>query len=492
MSNKSNSISILAPLLLQIFPLISPAKTIKVPLHEPTIQAAIDIALDGDIIQVHPGTYFENIDFRGKAISVIGERSARPTIIDGRSKGSVVTFSSGEGPTSVLSGFIIQNGRSGFDTTGFGDGGGILINNSSPTIRYNNIRNNKACSGAGITISFGSPLVQRNRIENNAQAGCSGGIGGGGISIRGSVTARIFDNIIENNFIGSADGGGISLFAAGTPKIRRNIIRGNTATGLSPCASGGGISMFNQSDATIIQNLIIGNTAGCGGGIYWLVPSGYRGPFLVNNTIADNSGAGVFADGFDANSRLINNLIVASAGQTALFCGDFNDNNPPIIRFNDIFSRDGSAYDGICADQTGIDGNLSTDPLFQSVAIENYHIQKSSPVIDAGNNKAPNITAIDFDGGKRIQDGNLDGTAVVDMGIDEFVSAQGDSLSELSAIDDSSDRLLPINNSQNQSRDRIYEASSDSRSTVFAYDAAGHTITYTDVSGVKYKYTLGR
>ena len=33
-----------------------------------SIQTAINVASNGDIIVVHPGTYYENIDFKGKAI----------------------------------------------------------------------------------------------------------------------------------------------------------------------------------------------------------------------------------------------------------------------------------------------------------------------------------------------------------------------------------------------------------------------------------------
>src|SRR5215468_9160868 len=40
---------------------------------EPTIQSAIDVATDGDTVIVAPGTYVENIDFKGKAITVSSE-----------------------------------------------------------------------------------------------------------------------------------------------------------------------------------------------------------------------------------------------------------------------------------------------------------------------------------------------------------------------------------------------------------------------------------
>ena len=319
----------------------------------------------------------------------------------------------------MLDGFTIRNGRSGFDTPGFGDGSGIRIANASPAIHGNAIVGNRACVGVGISIRFGSPVIEGNTIANNAQSGCSGGTGGGGIGIVGSSTAIIRRNIIQDNVLTAADGGGISLFAAGSPTIELNVISGNRVGGIIPCARGGGIWIVNQSDATIAGNLIVGNQAACGGGIYWLVPSGARGPLLVNNTLADNDssiGSGILADGYDGGAVLINNIIAAPAGQTAVFCGDLNDTNAPQFRFNNVFSRSGTAYGGICADQTGLNGNISADPLFVDPPAGDYHLLQGSPSVDVGNNSAPVLPAADLDGDPRILDGDADGLPVVDMG----------------------------------------------------------------------------
>src|SRR6266498_3696267 len=79
--------------------------TIIVPSDQPTIQSAINVATDGDRVLVAPGTYFENINFGKKAITVTSESGPQDTIIDGGSADSVVFFISGEGRDSVLKGF---------------------------------------------------------------------------------------------------------------------------------------------------------------------------------------------------------------------------------------------------------------------------------------------------------------------------------------------------------------------------------------------------
>ncbi len=351
------------------------ATIIHVPGDQPTIQAGIDAASPGDTVLVAAGTYVENIDFKGKEITVKSESGAKNTVIDGNQAGTVVLINASSAQKPVLRGFTIRNGSDS----------GIVTSGGFPLIEKNKITGNTYCGeGGGVKASFSGAVISKNKITKNHQQGCSGGSGGGGIEVGGAGTVQILDNTISGNSHGSF-GGGITLFSAGTPVISANYIQGNSAGN-----QGAGIWIVNQSDATIVNNIITGNsTPGSGGGIYWLVPSGAVGPIIVNNTIASNTageGSAIFADGFDEQAKIVNNILTWSGA---------------------------AAYGGTCTDQTGTNGNISADPLF----VKKFHLPKTSPAVDTGMNISQ-ITR-DIDGNPRPLDGNGDGSKIFDMGADE-------------------------------------------------------------------------
>ena len=96
------------------------ASTINVPKDQPTIQAGINAANNGDTVLVAPGKYVENINFNGKAITVTSANGPKVTIIDGDTVEPVVLFTTNEDTHSVLNGFTLQNG--GGNTTRQGAG----------------------------------------------------------------------------------------------------------------------------------------------------------------------------------------------------------------------------------------------------------------------------------------------------------------------------------------------------------------------------------
>lgn len=382
---------------------------IHVPADQPTIQSAINAAADGDTVLVSDGTYVENINFNGKAITVTSVNGSKVTTLDGNKLNVVVAFVTNEGAGSVLNGFTITNGLSGDQSPGFGEGGGIVIENTaSPTITNNVITANGACDGAGIAISFAGPLIQGNTITNNFQALCGGGIGGGGISIGGeSSGTRVIGNVIANNLMvnNGVNGGGLLLNAAGSPLIQNNTISNNNQFG---------ITMVNTSNPQLIQNLIIHNT---GGGLIYLFGGG-TGMTIINNTFADNdaqtaffaeSTASVIGGIFPPDVVIQNNLFIAKQGQTAIFCA-LPLASTAVFTANNIFSDGGLAFDPGCGTiPTGSNGNISSDSFFVDPLVDNFHLQPVSPGVDTGNNTTPTaLPATDLAGDPRIVNTNVD------------------------------------------------------------------------------------
>ena len=231
------------------------------------IQAAISdsTVVNGDTVIVRPGTYVENIDFVGKAITVRSEQGAAITTIDGNQSGSVVTFKSGEGIDSSLEGFTLRNGNGAPATD---EGGGISCWDSSPRIFNNFIINNTAENdGGGLMItghnSSSSPLIVNNFISDNFSSDNGGGI-------RCETASPIIANniVINNSSAGQIGGGGFCLVGAGSyPLLVNNTICNNTTNG-----NGGGIYL-DGTYPTVMNNIIWDNAASSGPEIY--VHSGF-------------------------------------------------------------------------------------------------------------------------------------------------------------------------------------------------------------------------
>jgi hypothetical protein len=302
-----------------------------------SIQAGIDLCSTGDTVLVGPGTYVENINFNGMAITVKSEHGRDTTIIDGSSPanpdtGTVVTFDSGEDTTSVLDGFTLTNGTGTLEP-GYGHiGGGILCNyNSSPIITNNIITGNTATYGGGIDCGYGSsPSIIGNVIST-----CSTSASAAGIDLYDDCSPSIMNNVIIGNDAGSA-GGGIQCYDNCSPHITANTIMNNTAA-----TWGGGIRASLNSSPTIRNNHIAENQALDGGGI--ICDGGNNSsPLIVHNTItnniATNYGGGIECD---LNARpIIDSCLISYNSGDEIYC--YNGGSP-IIYYNDIIDTVGFA-----------------------------------------------------------------------------------------------------------------------------------------------------
>ncbi|MCB0456140.1 MAG: hypothetical protein R2776_00210 [Flavobacteriaceae bacterium] len=251
------------------------AADIHVPTDYSTIQEAIIVANPGDVIIVENGLYIENIDFLGKAITITSNfifsgdvNDIINTIIDGSQPtnpdiGSCVSFKNGEGNDSVLQGFTIMGGSgtktyNPADDAYFRTGGGILINQTSPTIKNNIIKNNHCIAeagvagagGGGIRMGFGQPIITNNIITGN-----SGGYAGG-IMIAYCGGATISNNLISYNLATGSFNGGGGIYVDWEPVTLEN----NTIVNNHSGDKGG--ALITTGTTTIITNCIIyGNTA---------------------------------------------------------------------------------------------------------------------------------------------------------------------------------------------------------------------------------------
>jgi len=191
----------------------------------PTIQAAINAAVDGDEIVCEDGTYTgysnNNLGLRQKKIVVRSKNGPASCIIDcgGRRRG--FKFSGGEGADSIVDGFTITNGGGNEGTRG----GGIYCYGSSPTIRNCIIQGNEVqgsweqdVHGGGLYVGEGGhPIIENCIITGNAARAGDG------------KDAYIYDLFGETTDGGNAYGGGI--YCGSTATIRNCVISHNGCIG---------------------------------------------------------------------------------------------------------------------------------------------------------------------------------------------------------------------------------------------------------------------
>ncbi len=125
-----------------------------VPSQYPTIQAAIDAAVDGDVVIVADGMYTgtgnRDIDFLGKALTVRSENGPANCTIDCQATHADphrgFHFHQNESCACAVDGFTIQNGYAPDEGGSIQHAGGAILcrDNANPTIRNCILRLNQA------------------------------------------------------------------------------------------------------------------------------------------------------------------------------------------------------------------------------------------------------------------------------------------------------------------------------------------------------------
>ncbi|RLD90403.1 MAG: hypothetical protein DRJ09_04305 [Bacteroidetes bacterium] len=197
-----------------VLPVLLAAQTITVKQDSTgnftTIQEAINHAWNGDTVLVWPGTYFENVDFKGKSITLgsltltTGDTDYKySTIIDGNQTSSCIVLNHNE-TNAVINGFTLQHGIGAHITPDFTDfrGGGLCVYDSYASVYNCVVKNNRAATfGGGISCEgLNNPFLFLSGVSiHDNQAYEAGGLLINGHSV-------IFDSInlcsIYNNYSG--------------------------------------------------------------------------------------------------------------------------------------------------------------------------------------------------------------------------------------------------------------------------------------------------
>ena len=342
-----------------------------------TIQAALDVSFNGDLILVTNGTY-----------------SSGGLVYDGMSNRVVitnlVTLQSVNGPAVTT----IQGARDPLTTNGPAAVRCLYLkaNNSLVsgfTLSGGATQTNNSASGGGVYCSGGSTLPV---LTNCIITGNSAFMFGGGAYLGTLNNCTITSNTCPSGSGGGAQGSvlngctvaGNSALAGGgiiSGMVNNSILTGNRATGY---ANGGG----GAGQTTLINSLICSNVAFYGGGVDYST--------LYNCTVVYNSatnGGGVIGSSVYNSIVYFNTDLVGNP--------NYYDNYPYSTFANSCTTP---AVGGV--------GNIADNPLL--VGPGNFRLAAGSPAIDAGNN-AYGQGATDLDGKPRLAIFN------VDMGAYEFI-----------------------------------------------------------------------
>ncbi len=406
--------------------------TIRVPDDYATIQAALNIANEGDTVFVVAGTYIENIIWpETNGIKLIGQDSSNTIIHGGNIKRTVFIGSSIIDSSTIFQGFKITGAKGDGlciyncspqlnllrieKNASNSNGGGLYIKNSNPIMTNITINSNTSEQGAGIYLENSNPIMMNMKIYSNVAKYYGGGLymkdsnptmtniaiysnkatlSAGGIYLRDS------DPIIENSAIysniSSTDAGGVSLFFS-NPTITNVTIHSNETS-----SNGGGIYLMH-SKPTITDVTIYLNKAGLnGGGIYYE----HSGSTLSNTSVYSNvakNGGGIYLE--SSSPKMLDVIVSSNRTEQGQGGGIHFSSSTPTMTHVTVHTNSAAYGGGIyCVGKVTINSGLNV--------VENHgfygggiYIEKSSEVTIKQINIINNSTYTSEGNGIYIKDG---------------------------------------------------------------------------------------
>lgn len=372
-----------------------------------SIQAAVDMAGDGDVINVVGNSvYTENVVIT-KTLTLLGGCANAAcqvrtpggfvTTIDGNSSGRVVTIDGDGDPITVtLDGFVITGGDSTLSESCYGGGVGswdanlilsrnVITGNIGPTDR--------TAYGGGVYVYSGTVEMVNNQVLNNqANTSVHNGLGGG-IAVRWA-SGRIESNLIQGN-VGtdhedsrSNSGGGIYIANCDDLTLTGNVIRDNAAAAYGQ-GYGGGLyaasSTITLTDNTVYANTGCVNENGYGGGINVQLGA----VVLRENTIRENvASRGDYGSG--GGARFLGGEVVLERNIVVSNTGTFSDTGygGGLYFFDTTATLSG---DTILSNTTSLVGSFSNG---NGIYVSSDMVMTAANVLVARNHAAGNGSAI--------------------------------------------------------------------------------------------------
>lgn len=405
----------------------------------PSIQAAINAAIDGDTIILAPGTFRgdgnRDLDFNGKAITICSTDPNDPnivatTIID--CQGSDADphrgfyFHNAEDANSILAGITIMNGYATASLPGERSGGGIYCEGSSPALVNCVFVGNYARYGGAVFCWQSSPTF------TDCTFSCNGaGWDGGGMYNDSHSNPMLINCTFRDNMAGEA--GGIYNYDESSPEIVNCTFLDNFGAGcggflndgsssakLTNCTFrgnhsdlfyGGGIHNLAGSNILLTNCIFIGNIGGDGGG--GILNRG-GSAILSNctffgNTVESGHGGAVYND--RGNMSLTNCILWGNRAGNGMNVS-VSENSTTWINYCDIEGGQEAIYVRLYnpeQDEFHLywgDGNIDVDPLFTDPGYwdangtpddwsddfwtdGDHHLEVGSPCANAGDPNYP-------------------------------------------------------------------------------------------------------
>lgn len=254
------------------------ADTIDVPLGA-DIQAYIDTANPGDILQLSAGIYQPEatLDLKGKAITLRGEAgklSGDPaSTLDGQGKIALLICQSQETASTVLENLIITEGKAQ-------SGGGMQIIASGPLLRNCIFSNNSATDyGGGLHCrASSSPQLIDCKFIGNGSGPPYSVAAGGGMATEGGTVILINCVFLDNEALAKGGGMYVNDDCSQWPCVTATLqlvgcsFEGNELTNIYGGQNedgGGGLHTEPNCNPTLLDCTFTSNISRKGGGGYY-------------------------------------------------------------------------------------------------------------------------------------------------------------------------------------------------------------------------------